>query len=293
MRIWYQSFLDPALHGAYMDRLRAYLDVLADPGDEFVLGGIRPADRGVSRLSEFRCAAYAIEHAILAERAGFDGVLIGHFQDSGLYEARSAVAIPVVGMGEATMLWAMTLGRSFAMVTIDPCYLAWHAEQAERCGLSGRCAGVGAISGLAVEDYVAAFETDAAHARFLEAFREAAAPLVRAGAEVIIPAGGLPGLLCARTRGLRIDGAVVLNPVAVSARAAAMAVALARVDEIGPSRLRAFAAAPQQAIDDLLALTAPTSDPELAPQSAPTSDPEQAPHPAPPDWPAPAQGGTA
>lgn len=269
MRIWYQSFLDPGLHGAYMDRLRAYLDELADPGVQFTLGGMRPADRGVSRLSEFRCAAQAIEHAVLAQRAGFDAVLIGHFQDSGLYEARTAVEVPVVGMGEASMLWAATLGGSFAMVTIDACYLSWHTEQAERYGLRERCVGVGALSGLTVEDYVAAFETEAARARFLEAFRAAAAPLVRDGAEVIIPAGGLPGLLCAQVRGLRVDGAVVLNPVAVSAKAAELAVKLARIDDLGPSRLRTFASAPEQAIDDLLALTAPTSPPELQPRVAP------------------------
>lgn len=277
MRIWYQSFLDPALHGSYLEPLRAYLAEVADPGVEFVVGGLRPADRGLSRLSEMRCATQMIEHAILAERAGFDAVLIGHFQEPGLQEARCAVDVPVVGMGEATMLWATTLGRSFGLVTIDPVYLAWHAEQAERCGLRERLAGVAALEGFGVEDMVAAFDGGEPYARFLEAFRAVAAPLVRAGAEVIIPAGGLPSMLCARERALRVGDAVVLNPVLVSAKAAELAAKLAALDGLGCSRARTYAKAPAQAVEDLLALTAPTSDPELRPApQAPISSPSRA-----------------
>src|SRR5215469_3529456 len=97
------------------------------------------------RLSEFRCAALAIDRCIEAEARHYDAFIMGHFQDPGLYEARSAVRIPVVGTGEATLHLAAQLGRRIGLVSIDPIFAVWHHEQAERYGLANR---VVAIAGL-------------------------------------------------------------------------------------------------------------------------------------------------
>ena len=87
------------------------------------------------------------------------------------------------------------------MVSIDPVFEVWHYEQAERYGLGGRVrvGGLGCIP----EDFSAAFAGDeAAYARMLASFIDCARPLVARGADVVIPAGVLPGLLLARERGL-------------------------------------------------------------------------------------------
>ena len=41
-------------------------------------------------------------NAIQAEKDGYDGFAVGHFQEPGLYEARASVDIPVHGLGEAS-----------------------------------------------------------------------------------------------------------------------------------------------------------------------------------------------
>ena len=74
-----------------------------------------------------------------------------------------------------------------------------------------------------------AFTDDESYARVRAEFVEQVRPLVAAGAEVIIPAGGLPMLLFARERPFIIDGALVLNGIAVVAKAAEMALALRRL----------------------------------------------------------------
>ena len=168
----------------------------------------------------------AVANAVAAEADGCDAFLIGHFQDSGLHDARSAVGIPVLGLGETSMLHACTVGQRIGLVTIDPIFMAWHQEQIARYGLRERVIGVTAMTRLTVEDYVRACEDEDAFARVFEQFERAAVALLAAGAEVLIPAGGLPALVLSRRPGLEVDGAAVLNPVPVLAKHGEAAVLL-------------------------------------------------------------------
>src|SRR4051794_2566429 len=144
-RIWYQSFVDPQEQAPYMDRLRARLRRHAAPGVTVDVFGVTPPDRFFHPLTEFRCADQTIRNALAAERQGYDGFVIGHFQEPGLTECRGALDIPVIGLGEATMLFACSIGKRFALVTIDPVFVPWHEEQVTRHRLDGRCAGIGTI----------------------------------------------------------------------------------------------------------------------------------------------------
>ena len=110
MKIWYQSYVDYENGAGYWDELRKHLDAIVDPGTEIDIKGITPHDSYAHAIVEFRCAREVICNAVRAEREGYDAFIIGHFQDAGLYEARSVVDIPVLGMGEASMLHACQLG---------------------------------------------------------------------------------------------------------------------------------------------------------------------------------------
>jgi hypothetical protein len=85
-------------------------------------------------------------------------------------------------------------------------------------------------------------------AEFIEQVR----PLVADGAEIVIPAGGLPMLLFARECPFVIDGALVLHGVAVVAKAAEMAVSLQRLTGAVVSRRGIYAKASQPCIDEFL-----------------------------------------
>jgi len=257
MRVLWQSFVDATQNPSYLDGLNAYLNEIAAAGTQIEVRGMTPPDRDFGRLTEFRCAIGAVDNAIGAQQQGYDGFVIGHFQDAGLYEARSAVPIPVVGTGEATLHLAAQLGRRIGLVSIDPIFAVWHHEQAERYGLANR---VVAIAGLGAtpEDFGAAFAGDQmAFARLRSAFIDCATPLVEKGADVIVPAGVLPGLLLARERGLKVGHAPVVNCAAVALKTAEMLIALHQTDGLEPSRGPSFALAPRRAIDDFRALVKP------------------------------------
>lgn len=256
MRICWQSFVDPSQNAPYLERLAKYLNEIAEPGTTVDVRGTTPPDRDFGRLTEFRCSILAVDSALDAEEKGYDAFVLGHFQDPGLYEARSALRIPVVGAGEATLHWAAQLGRRLALVSIHPVFEVWHHEQAERYGLAARVTQVGALTAVP-EDFAAAFAGDAeALQRMIAAFRKVAEPLVAAGADVLVPAGVLPGLLLGLQKGFKVAHAPVVSCAAVPLKCAEVAVRLRELNGLEPSRGPSFALAPKRAIDDFRALVA-------------------------------------
>jgi Asp/Glu/hydantoin racemase len=80
---------------------------------------------------------------MLAERRGtFDAAIVAAFGDPGLGGARELFDFPVVGMAEAAMLVACTLGRRFAIVSFAKALEPWFAEIVDWHGMSGRCAAI-------------------------------------------------------------------------------------------------------------------------------------------------------
>ncbi|HTV35171.1 MAG TPA: aspartate/glutamate racemase family protein [Xanthobacteraceae bacterium] len=250
-KIWYQSFVHPTGQAPYIDRLQAFLDHAASPGIRFEVHGLDPPDRHFHPLTEFRCAAQTIRNALLAERAGYDAFVIGHFQEPGLLEIRGALDIPVVGLGEASMLAALSMGGRLGLVTIDPSFIDWHERQVRAHCLERRVVGVRAVH-MDLPSFMRAFTDKESYARVHADFIEQVRPLVAAGAEVILPAGGLPMLLFSRECPFTVDGALVLNGIAVAVKATEMALALRSLTGAVVSRRGTYAKASAECVDEYL-----------------------------------------
>ncbi len=250
-RIWYQSFVHPVEQKPYIERLQAALDAAASPGVKFEVHGLDPPDHLFHPLTEFRCATQVIRIAVEAERAGYDAFIIGHFQEPGLLEIRGALDIPVIGFGEANVLAALSMGASVGLVTIDPTFITWHERQVRAHGFNERVVGVRAIH-VDLPGFMKAFTDEAAYKQVRADFVTQVRPLVLEGAEVILPAGGLPMLLFARECPFVIDGALVLNGIAVVAKAAEMALALYRLTGAAVSRRGTYAKASDACIAEYM-----------------------------------------
>jgi allantoin racemase len=250
-RIWYQSFVHPIEQAPYIERLQAYLNEAAGPDIKFEVHGLDPPDRHFHALTEFRCAAQTIRNALEAERAGYDAFVIGHFQEPGLLQVRGAVEMPVIGLGEASMLAAMSMGGKVGLVTINPIFIDWHQRQIAVHCLTERVAGVRAIS-VDLPGFMRAFTDQTAYAKVRADFIAQVEPLVAAGAEVILPAGGLPMLLFSRERPFVIDGALVLNGIAVAVKAAEMSLALQSLTGAVVSRRGTYAKASAACVAEYL-----------------------------------------
>jgi allantoin racemase len=250
-RIWYQSFVHPTEHRPYIERLQAYLDKAASPGLIFEVHGLDPPDQHFHPLTEFRCAAQTLRNALEAERAGYDAFVVGHFQEPALLQIRGSVDIPVIGLGESSMLAALSMGGKLGLVTIDPVFIDWHQRQIAAHHFDQRVVGVCAIK-IDLPGFMSAFTDDASYAKVRADFIAQVKPLIAAGAEVIIPAGGLPMLLFARERPFIIDGALVLNGIAVSVKATEMALALRDLTGAVVSRRGTYAKASAACIEEYL-----------------------------------------
>jgi Asp/Glu/hydantoin racemase len=124
------------------DRLVASAKLVASPGTELLP---MTASRGVPYIATRAEAAIGAAAALemLAERrTEIDAAVVAAFGDPGLGGARELFDFPVVGMAEAAMLVACTLGRSFAIVSFSRSLEPWFAEIVAWHGLSGRCAAI-------------------------------------------------------------------------------------------------------------------------------------------------------
>jgi allantoin racemase len=263
-RIWYQSFTDPAVDAAYFTRLDTYLRSVSGAGFEIAVAGIQPGDRYLHPITEFRCAAQVIANALTAQREGYDAFVIGHFQEPGLAEARAAVDIPVIGLGEVTMLHACTLGRKIGLVTINPVFIPYHEDQIARHGLQRRVIAVAALAA-DVAQLNGAFDDEHAYARLRESLIEQAGSMLDRGVEVIIPAGGYPMLLFGREHAFTIGGATVLNGLPIALAAAETAIRLRRLNGTCTSRRAGYALPPGEAVEEfgrLFAPRAPAGEPD-------------------------------
>lgn len=251
LRVCYQSFTHPEETGAYHKKLSAFLAAAARPDTRIDVQGMVPPSRK-HRITELRCAVEVVRNAIRAEQAGYDAFVVGHFQDAGLWEARASVRIPVIGLGESAMLHACVLGRKIGLITIDPLFIPIHEEQIERYGLQHRVVMTVAVQS-GTSDYERAF-ADPDFARAVRAkYVKQIQPLIDRGIEVIIPAGGLPLMLLADGGPLDAGGAIVLNGLAVSVKAAEVAVELRRQYGTEPSRASTFLLPTDAAVKTLMA----------------------------------------
>ncbi|HWO43554.1 MAG TPA: aspartate/glutamate racemase family protein [Candidatus Eisenbacteria bacterium] len=170
---------------------------------------------GLGPLYPDRCA--------LAERDGFDAVIIHCFIDPGLRAARGRVRIPVIGPGEVTLSAGASLNAKIGMVTPSHETVESHWEQVRDLGLENRFVGIEPI-----ESPLVPFPQQDPQA-MTEALVAAGRKLVDKGAELICPSGlaYIPIRVSAIEVSRRL-GVPVLDPALLSVRTAEMMVSALR-----------------------------------------------------------------
>jgi Asp/Glu/hydantoin racemase len=246
-KIWFQGATDKAYMAPYIDKLEPHLKAVLDPDFSFVFNTTSPPATTTHALTEFRIGRSLIRGAVEAERQGYAAAAFTHFQDAGLMEAKSAVDIPVLGLGETTLFHACKLGRKLGLVTINPAFTPWHEDQVIRYGLQQRVVGVRAVEAK-VSDFIDAFADQKALEKLSPKWERECRVLLDAGADVIVPAGGLPMMLFAPRPDANIDGAPIVNGITVLAKTTEMFVKMG----FSVSRRSNFAKPPEKALREFL-----------------------------------------
>lgn len=251
-KIWFQGATDRVHMAPYISKVEAHLKAILDADFSASFNSTSPPATTTHAITEFRIARTLIKNAVEAERQGYCAMVLNHFQDAGLAEAKSVVDIPVLGLGETTLLHACTLGRKLGLVTINPTFIPWHEDQVLRYGLQSRVVGVRAVQAT-VADFIESFASEDAKRKLAPKWERECRILLDAGADVIVPAGGLPMMLFGMERGANIDGAPIVNGVTVTAKMAELAV---RVREqtgmFAVSRRSNYAKPPEKALKEFI-----------------------------------------
>lgn len=246
-KIWFQGATDRVHMAPYISKLEPHLRAVLDADFSFVFNTTTPPATTTHALTEFRIGRSLIRAAIEAEQQGYAAAAFTHFQDAGLMEAKSAVDIPVLGLGETTLYHACTLGRKLGLVTINPAFVPWHEEQVIRYGLQQRVVGVRAVEAK-VSDFIDAFASKQAYDALYPKWERECRILLEAGADVIVPAGGLPMMLYGAGPGANIDGAPIVNGITVLAKTTEMFVKMG----FTVSRRSNFAKPPEKALREFI-----------------------------------------
>ena len=247
-KIWFQGATDRNFMAPYIAKVEAHLKAVLDPEFSATFHTTTPPATTTHAITEYRIGRNLIKNAVEAERQGCAAMVITHFQDAGLAEVKSVVDIPVIGLGETTLMHSLTLGRKLGLVTINPVFIPWHEDQVIRYGLQQRVIGVRAVPAT-VADFIDAFASDKGFAKIKPLWEKECRILLEAGADVIVPAGGLPMMLFG---GTEMDGAPVINGVTLVAKTAEMAVRLREHGMFKVSRRSNYVKPPEKALKEFL-----------------------------------------
>jgi Asp/Glu/hydantoin racemase len=180
---------------------------------EITITGTQAARGAAMILDEASLAVAAEEVARIGLAAGPDigAIIVAAFGNPGAASLRAALAIPVIGIGEAAIGEAAAGGRRFGIATTTPGLVRAIEASVAELGLSARFTGVRVPDG----DPLALAADPAAQDAALA--RAATACLEQDGAEAVVIGGGPLSETAARLRG-RFKAAIV-EPVPSAMRA--------------------------------------------------------------------------
>lgn len=271
-KILYLSLSKEQYSANYFPFLRKHLDAVSAKDTEIVIRGARVGRVDSYRFWDSLDAVSILDSVLEAEQSGFDAVAIGNMLDPGLREARSMVDIPVVGLGEISMLTACMMGSRFGLVSVNRYMGGRFDENVTRYGLRERFAGM-EFMGLTPHELDECFADEAARHKAIDAFYEAARATLAAGAEVIIPAGGRIVAFLQANGITAVDDAPVLDGITALVTATESAVRLRASMGTFVSRRRLYAKAPEETIRAVAGEYAEAYNlPSLAKLAAPADD---------------------
>ena len=244
MKIWYQSTLDFSQHPNYAKALAEHFKKVASPGTEVALHG-RSGGQGVKLDASDIIGSPIVYHSVVdpafvksvldAEAASADAFVAASFSEPILPELRSLARMPVVSMAEACFMAASTSAPKIGMVTLNAHIIPYVEKSISLHKWKERVSGVHLIAGDISET-----ELDAQYSQpapYLERLAAGVRNAIAAGAQAVIVAEGVLGMMAA-ANGLReIDGVPLIDAIGTPILFAEFMVALKQRTGVAQSKV--------------------------------------------------------
>ncbi|CAN7792771.1 aspartate/glutamate racemase family protein [Caballeronia sp. LjRoot34] len=210
MKIWHQSMADFGRLETYGAAIKKHSSQVCEEDTEVAVKGMPPknyivgiAAQGDASIDDRMTTGdmlgspyiyhmgfrRIIDHALEAERDGYDAFVIGSFSEPFLRELRATVSIPVVSVGEANFLLACSYGKLQAHIANVPEVARIVTDHVHEYRLTDRVAGVYAVGPEMDEHLMQQMWNEPGE--IIERFTAIAHEAIRAGADVIIPVEGV------------------------------------------------------------------------------------------------------
>jgi Asp/Glu/hydantoin racemase len=242
MRIRYLSLSTTKYAANYFPFLTSYIDRVKSPDTVVEIQGARVGRIDSFRFWELLDTVSILDSVLDAQNRGYDAVAIGNVLDPGLREARSMVDIPVLGLGETSMLTACMMGSRFGLIGANKFFGGRFEENVAKYGLTDRLAGISSMA-LTPHELDACFSDPDMRQKAIEAFQSAARRTMDLGAEVIVPAGGRVAAFLNAHDIRDVDGALILDGTTALITQTEAAVRLRAAQGSVVSRVRLYARA--------------------------------------------------
>ncbi len=232
----------------YWPTLQKQLQAAAEPGTEFDVHGTRVGIIDQHRFFELLDMTSVLANAVTAQKQGYDALAIGNILDPGLRAVRALVDLPVLGLGETSMLVACLMGGKFSLILVNEFFGPRILENVRLYGLESRLAGLDQIP---FDPHLIdrAFFDEAKKERCLADFVGAARRTIAVGAEVVIPAGGRLISFLDWAGLSAVDGVPILNGITALVKMTETAVRLRELTGVFVSRRGLYAPPPADLLE--------------------------------------------
>ena len=265
MKIWWQSSTPIHRLHDYRETLTAHLNAVKRPETEICVNGVDNGSMDLHYNAVVAMNSYGaggvLNKIIQAEAQGYDAVAIGCFLDPAMQEAREVVSIPVLGLGETSMLTACMLGHKFSGVAFHCKQSQYYDRKAFEYGLASRHIPFGDL-GIDFNEVQKGFSSPG---QMREKFIAEAKRLAGQGAEVILAACATVNAIIRTENINEVDGALVLDcNAALLKMTEAMAELKASIG-IGASQRLLYQRPPRNALNDWMRIYGFRAQPQLVP----------------------------
>ena len=240
---------------------------IARPGTEFdyeCIEDVFPLKYNTFPYNTIKCTNAAVERGILAEKQGYDALVISCTYDPGLYELRSILEIPVTGSFESSTHLAAMMGSRWSYVTVER-VVARRLDKmlVDFYGVRQSCASIRYIGIRASDLYPEITPTEEVARRVVEIGKRC---VEEDGAEIII--GGCTIISALMTNYFKKDateviGAPLIDPIVTAFKFAEMMVDLRNLAGYpAVSRTGLYQKQPQKEFEDLRKYLSKSTPPE-------------------------------
>ena len=240
VRIWQQSFTVLDDLPDYENLLRAHAAQVTGAGTKVELHGMRPGTYPSNYPGDHIRYSYLqrlhaqqlVDAALCAQAQGFDAYFIATLPDVALEDIRTLLEIPVIGLGQASLLVAATLACPAGVINFIDALRPQLRRNAETYGLGGLLGPIVALEA-GFHDVLVAYSEPAP---LIRRFQDAARRAIERGARVLIPGEAPLNVFLAAHGVHEVDGIPVIDSVAAGLKLCELRVALARETGLPPVR---------------------------------------------------------